>query len=226
MAFVNLHAMPEAMAIMTIPFYLTGAAELWFAALDDIVKTSLSNVKTAFMKRFQPTSKLNMDLLHVEQREKETVEEFIHRIMCATSDRKIDTDWLIHAITTGFRPSIQETVINADPHSLEDLRDVAKRAELAESLRIKKEQNEHVNFVFKGPRKNDRPRERQGRQACSRCGRSCLSPDACIAKGENCYYCNKLNHFWHVCKFREADMKRGGSWELKFRPRRKGNVTA
>ena len=50
---------------------------------------------------------------------------------------------------------------NADPRSLGDLCDIAKRAELAESLRNKKEKCENVNFVFKGPRKQERPRERQ-----------------------------------------------------------------
>ena len=56
------------------------------------VKTSLSTVKSAFVKRFQPTSKLNMDLLKVEQWDKETVEDFIHRMMSSVSDRKIDID--------------------------------------------------------------------------------------------------------------------------------------
>lgn len=123
------------MAIDTLPFYLTGAAESWFYSVDDVVKRSLSTIKDAIHQRFQPSSRNNLELMDVKQRPSESVEDFIHRVTLMTTDRRVDQDWLLTVIINGLKSDIGADVIKVDPKSLEELRNVAIRAEVAERRR-------------------------------------------------------------------------------------------
>lgn len=44
----------------------------------------------------------------------------------------MDQGWLITVIMNGLKPDLSAEVIKADPHTLEDLRDVTAKAEVAE----------------------------------------------------------------------------------------------
>ncbi|XP_061171220.1 actin nucleation-promoting factor WAS-like [Saccostrea echinata] len=123
------------MAIETLPFYLAGAAESWFFSIDDTVKQSLTAIKEAIHQRFQPSSRNNLQLMDVKQKQTESVEDFIHRVTQMTTDRRVDQDWLITVIMNGLKPDIGADVIKVDPKSLEELRNVAARAEVAERRR-------------------------------------------------------------------------------------------
>ncbi|XP_062603682.1 uncharacterized protein LOC134265486, partial [Saccostrea cucullata] len=133
--FINLQRLTEKMAIETLPFYLAGAAESWFFSLDEAFKHSLSTIKEAIHQRFQPSSRNNLQLMDVKQKQTESVEDFIHRVTQMTTDRRVDQDWLITVIMNGLKPDIGADVIKVDPKSLEELRNVAARAEVAERRR-------------------------------------------------------------------------------------------
>lgn len=63
------------------------------------------------------------------------MEDFIHRVTSLTTDRTVDQGWLITVIMNGLKPNLSAKVIKADPQTLEDLTNVAARAEMAELRR-------------------------------------------------------------------------------------------
>lgn len=63
------------------------------------------------------------------------MEDFIHRVTSLTTDRTVDQGWLITVIMNGLKPNLSAEVIKADPQTLEDLTNVAARAEMAELRR-------------------------------------------------------------------------------------------
>ena len=230
-AYITLQRMSNEDAIMTLPFYLYDAAETWWSNLDDHFKATLDTIKAAFLARFRPSSKLNLKLFDVQQKSKETVEDYIHRITTSVADRAVDQDWLIHAITKGLKPAIQRPVVQADPQTLEELRDQANRAEMAEKLAGRASDDEAtntsafqqltdqmrdlqtaVNAVMSRPKGAEEPKK-----PCGNCGRFCESPN-CFARNNKCLYCSKLHHFWRVCRKRKIDMQNGLSGDLPVRP--------
>lgn len=132
MTFLSLQKLSEAVATDTLPFYLTGAAESWFFSLDSNIKSSLESIRQAIHNRFKPSTRHNLQLMDVKQKEAESVEDFIHRVTSLTTDRTVDQGWLIIVIMNGMKPDLTAEVIKADPQTLEDLRNVAARAEMAE----------------------------------------------------------------------------------------------
>lgn len=119
------------MAIDTLSFYLKGAAESWFYSFDDAMKRSLTTIKEAIHQRFQPSSQNNLEMMDVKQKSSETVEDFIHRETLMTTDKRVDQDWLLTVINC-LKPYIGADVIKVNTKSLEELRNVAIRAEVAE----------------------------------------------------------------------------------------------
>ncbi|KAK3093249.1 hypothetical protein FSP39_013247 [Pinctada imbricata] len=228
MAFIQLTKISESEAISSLLFYFTGVAQIWFANLDETLKQSLETLKGAFMTRFKPSSKLNMNLMDVEQGPYESVEDYIHRVMTATSDRTVSSDWLIHVVTQGLREKIQYAVIQRDPQTMDDLRDAAQKAETSEKLIQKKRAKEleiqAVNKVSWTQENGGTHGQQSGSRQCGRCGRSCGSLNFCRAKDNLCYFCNKQHHFWKQCRIRKEVMRNGGSGELKYKP--KGQINA
>lgn len=131
MTFLSLQKVSEAVAINTLPFYLTGAAESWFFSLDNSLKTSLESIRQAIHNRSKPSSRHNLQLMDVKQKDTESVEDFIHRVTSLTNDRAVDQDWLITVIINGLKEDLSMEVIKADPQTLEDVRNIASRAEMA-----------------------------------------------------------------------------------------------
>ena len=72
--------MTSQQAILSLPFYLTGAAEAWFATLSNEAKSSLDTIRQVFHERFRPTSAHNFQLMGVHQGLKETVDDLIFGI--------------------------------------------------------------------------------------------------------------------------------------------------
>ncbi|XP_052710951.1 uncharacterized protein LOC128185386 [Crassostrea angulata] len=135
MTFISLQKWSEKVAIDTLPFYLKGAAESWFYSVDDGVKQSISTIKQAIHNRFQESSRNRLELMDVKQKTTESVEDFIHRVTQMTTDRRVDQEWLITVIINGLKPDIGADVIKVDPRTLEELRNVAIRSEVAERRR-------------------------------------------------------------------------------------------
>lgn len=135
MTFISLQKWSAKVAIDTLPFYLKGAAESWFYSVDDGVKQSISTIKQAIHNRFQESSRNRLELMDVKQKTTESVEDFIHRVTQMTTDRRVDQEWLITVIINGLKPDIGADVIKVDPRTLEELRNVAIRSEVAERRR-------------------------------------------------------------------------------------------
>lgn len=131
LTFIYLQKLSDKMAIDTLSFYLTGAAESWLYSFDDAIKRSLTTIKEAIHQRFQPSSQNNLEMMDVKQKSSETVEDFIHRETLMTTDKRVDQDWLLTVINC-LKPYIGADVIKVNTKSLEELRNVAIRAEVAE----------------------------------------------------------------------------------------------
>lgn len=131
LTFINLQKLSDKMAIDTLSFYLKGAAESWFYSFDDAMKRSLTTIKEAIHQRFQPSSQNNLEMMDVKQKSSETVEDFIHRETLMPTDKRVDQDWLLTVINC-LKPYIGADVIKVNTKSLEELRNVAIRAEVAE----------------------------------------------------------------------------------------------
>ena len=226
LAFIQLQRLTARDAITSLHFYLEGAAETWFASLDPIIKTSLEAIREAFMARFRPSSKLNLKLLECSQKEDETVEDYFHRITSSLADRPIDQDWLVHELMKGLKSEIKKPVIQEDPQTLEELRNTATRAEVAERF-------SGGATVSKGPAADNSKldvimdkiasldasvnafqREKPTSAKCGNCGRFCQSPSECFARNKKCKYCKSLHHFWRLCRKRQTDIKNGKSGKL------------
>jgi hypothetical protein len=79
MAFITLPRMPEAEAILTLPFYLTGMADNWFSALPNDCKQSLHPIQSSFLQRFKPVTNHDKRMKNLEQQPNETIDEYISR---------------------------------------------------------------------------------------------------------------------------------------------------
>lgn len=134
MTFLSLQKLSEAVAFDTMPFCLTGTGESWFYSLDTNIKSSFESIRQAIHNRFKPSTR-QLQPMDVKQKEAERVEDFIHRVTSLTTDRTVDQGWLLTVIMNGLKPELSAEVIKADPQTLEDLRDVAARAEVAEQCR-------------------------------------------------------------------------------------------
>ena len=221
MAYISLHRMPVRDAIQSLHFYLEGAAETWFHTLDPIIKTSLETLKAAFMARFCPSSKLNLKMMDVRQHEAETVEDYFHRVTSSVADKPVDEDWLIHALVTGMKQTIKRPVVQADPQTLEQLRNEAVKAEIAEKLTSgngqtpsERAQDNKLDTILEKINSIDVAAvQRNTGESCGNCGRFC-HPQNCFARNQKCKYCNGLHHFWRQCRIRQRDIKNGKSGKL------------
>ncbi|KAK3101812.1 hypothetical protein FSP39_006539 [Pinctada imbricata] len=134
MTFIQLHGLSNRDALLRLPFYLVGVAGVWFDTLDASYKVTLETVKIAFIARFKPTSNLKLDLMDIKQLPNEKVDDFINRVTALTVDRPADPEMLLHVVSKGLRPSILKRVIQEDCSTLEELRRVANREEVAERI--------------------------------------------------------------------------------------------
>ena len=123
--------MTSQQAILSLPFYLTGAAEAWFATLSNEAKSSLDTIRQVFHERFRPTSAHNFQLMSVHQGLKKTVDDLIFRDSSLTTDHPVDEAWFVTAVVKGLLPRLKAVVIQADPKTLEGVRQEASKAELA-----------------------------------------------------------------------------------------------
>ena len=66
--------------------------------------------------------------MDVHQGAKETVGEFIFKVSSLTTDHSVDEAWLVTAVVKGIRPWLKAMVIQADPKTLEIVRQVTAEA--------------------------------------------------------------------------------------------------
>ena len=65
---------------------------------------------------------------------KETVDDLIFRDSSLTTDHLVDEAWFVTAVVKGLLPRLKAVVIQADPKTLEGVRQEASKAELAAQL--------------------------------------------------------------------------------------------
>ena len=156
-------------------------------------------------------------------------------MLAATSDRTVSNDWLIHVITQGLRDKIQDAVAQRDPQTLEELRDAAQKAENSEKLQRRKRAKEaEINAVQQrqyrrtAPQMEPAPTTTQTpARPCGRCGRSCVSPQLVLQMIKLVIFVMGNTIFTKFVEEGEADIRNGGSGELKYRPaRQQTNVSA
>ena len=73
-------------------------------------------------------------MMDIRQNDAETVEEYFHCVTSSVADKPVDEDLLIQALVTGLKQTIKRPVVQADPQTLEQLRNKAVKAEIAETL--------------------------------------------------------------------------------------------
>ncbi|XP_078321230.1 uncharacterized protein LOC111115713 isoform X1 [Crassostrea virginica] len=233
MAFIQLQAMSSQQAILSLPFYLTGAAEAWFATLSNEAKASVESIRQAFHDRFRPTSAHNFQLMDVRQGSEETVDDFIFRVSSLTTDHPIDEGWLVTAVVKGLRPRLNAVVIQADPKTLEGVRQEASKAELADPLIAETEDHTrnqtniamlnalsdhpHASLSSIGKCSTDRGHKPPPRRHNGEYNNSYQTSNSrAVNTNFNCWYCNGTNHGWKDSLLRKKDMKNEGAGFLKY----------
>lgn len=111
-------------------FHLSDIAQQWYLALPPISKSTLVNLKEAFLVRFGKTrNNFDIDVRDIKQQLDETAEEYISRVQQLAGDEDIPPRMLVNLIAKGFKPEIAEKVLDKDPETIEDLFRISKRAE-------------------------------------------------------------------------------------------------
>jgi hypothetical protein len=126
--------MPEAEAILTLPFYLTGMADNWFSALANGCKQSLHLIQSSFLQRFKPVTKHDIRLKNLDQQPNETIDEYIRRAETMNLNNSVSEELLVQITTTGLKPDIARTVFQHRPNTMTDMREQAMLADMAIQL--------------------------------------------------------------------------------------------
>ena len=86
----------------------------------------------------------------VHQGLKETVGDLIFRDSSLTTDHLVDEAWFVTAVVKGLLPRLKAVVIQADPKTLEGVRQEASKAELAAQLTEEAEDHSqtHTNIAM------------------------------------------------------------------------------
>lgn len=126
--------MPEAEAILTPPFYLTGMADNWFSALTNDYKQSLYSIQFSFVQRFKPVTKHDIRLKNLEQQPNEIIDEYISRAETMNLNTSVSEEFLVQITATGLKPNIARTVFQHRPNPMIDLREQVKIADMAVQL--------------------------------------------------------------------------------------------
>lgn len=93
MTFLSKQKLSEAVAIDTLPFCKTGADESWFFSLIANIKSSYESIRHATFNRFKPSTRHNVQLMDVKQKDAECVDDFVHRVTSLTTERTLDQGW-------------------------------------------------------------------------------------------------------------------------------------
>ena len=236
MTFIQLNQMSPHGALLRLPFYLQDAAQVWYETLEAKWKVSLEVVKIAFLDRFKPTSNVNVELMDAKQGPTEEADDFINRVTALIVDRPAEPEIILHAVSRGLRPSLLKRIIQEDCTSLENLRRVATREEVAERFDTAPKQAEPAPTVNaeatpeqnapREPRWTDArppaPRPNPTGALCPKCyniiGKRCFYPNSCPASHQNCVHCNMQGHFKRACPIWQRELKQRGPRSFYGRP--------
>ena len=74
--YCTFHKQDEGQQLLTMPFYMTSHARIWYDALHETTKTDLKKLKEAFCLRFKAQDTLDTELLEIAQRPDETSNDY------------------------------------------------------------------------------------------------------------------------------------------------------
>lgn len=97
-------------------FHLSDIAQQWYLVLPPLSKSTLVNLKGAFLVRFGKTrNNFDIDVLDIKQQLDETAAGYISRVQQLACDEDIPPRMLVNLIAKGFKPEIAEKVLDKDP---------------------------------------------------------------------------------------------------------------
>ena len=79
--YCTFHKQDEGHLLLTMPFYFTSHARIWFDALVDKVKISLKDLKEAVKLRFKTHDILDIELQEIVQRSEETSNDYFSWVL-------------------------------------------------------------------------------------------------------------------------------------------------
>ena len=123
------HKQDEGQQLLTLPFYLTSHARIWYDALPDAAKTDLKTLKEAFESRFRKQDILDTELLDITQRPEESCNDYFTRVLKKAQQSTEDKSLVSSLAIKGLRPAIKQIVMPQNPKDFDDAR---QRAILAE----------------------------------------------------------------------------------------------
>ena len=68
-------------AALALPFHLKDIAKTWYESLTEAIQNSLMLLKAAFLNRFKPAKMVDISVLTICQKCKETTEEYFCRFI-------------------------------------------------------------------------------------------------------------------------------------------------
>ena len=77
--YCTFHKQDEGQQLLTMPFYMTSHARIWYDALHETIKTDLKKLKEAFCLRFKAQDILDTELLEIAQRPDESNRKAMNR---------------------------------------------------------------------------------------------------------------------------------------------------
>ncbi|XP_048246473.1 uncharacterized protein LOC124124993 [Haliotis rufescens] len=143
--FSNFFSYNDVKKCQLIPFYLEGAAKLWYQNLPEGDRLDITKVKEAFTKRFMKSSAFDVSLLQLAQEQEESIYTFITRVETATIHLKLPASVIVAIAVNGLRSNIRQWVYNKEPTNLQEVR---HQAELAQKS-LASVQSSEVNMMAK-----------------------------------------------------------------------------
>ncbi|KAJ8315285.1 hypothetical protein KUTeg_007435, partial [Tegillarca granosa] len=120
--------MNEDRAIGSLPFHLTGQANLWFHTLSNETKASLDAIKTAFLERFQDNNSDN-NIVNIRQHEHESGSDFFYRVQkMSLGVSTVNELGMVKLTINGLNDSLKPHVIGAKPSTWKELKDAIETA--------------------------------------------------------------------------------------------------
>ena len=111
---------------------MAGEASSWYSTAK-VDKTKWDLISTAFTKWYKPNDSLKYVWLDefwgIKHSEKQSVEEFIQKVLSVGAKLKQSNNDLMLAITKGLAPSVKGYVLMKDPKTLDELIECARTAQ-------------------------------------------------------------------------------------------------
>ncbi|PIK33799.1 hypothetical protein BSL78_29383 [Apostichopus japonicus] len=131
--FVTLKGCKDEDALAMFGLLLRDSALDWFTCLDDSVRKDFTQVKAAFLLRFQdvvPTWQRLSSFFTAKQEPTETVNDFTSRMSMRGSDLSLSSEQIVQATLAGLLSHIRPFVLQKDPTTVEEIRRAANQLAL------------------------------------------------------------------------------------------------